>query len=93
MDKLNKRDLIEDVAEKSHISKKDAENAIDAMFDLIEKALLEDREVNITNFGTFTPKTRKKRIGTDPKSHQIITLKETKTITFKPAKALKGKIN
>ena len=93
MQKLNKRDLIEEVSEKTHISKKDAENAIDATFDLIEKAFLEGREVSITNFGTFQPKSRKQRDGTDPKSHKRITIKSAKTVSFKMSKALKAKIN
>ena len=93
MQKLNKRDLIEQVAEKAHLSKKDAESAIEVAFDLIEKALLEDREVNITNFGAFTPKTRKKRDGTDPKKHTRITIKESRAVSFRLSKALKAKLN
>lgn len=93
MQKLNKRDLIEQVAEKAHISKKDAESAIEAAFDLIEKALLEKREVSITNFGTFSPKTRKKRDGTDPKKHTRITIKESRTVSFKLSKSFKAKVN
>ena len=93
MQKLNKRDLIEQVAEKAHISKKDAESAIETAFDLIEKALLEKREVSITNFGTFSPKTRKKRDGTDPKKHTRITIKESRTVSFKLSKSFKAKVN
>ena len=93
MSKLNKRDLIEEVSEKTHISKKDAESSIETAFDLIQKALLDGREVNITNFGTFIPKNRKKRDGTDPKSHQKITIKEAKIVSFKLSKSFKAKIN
>ena len=93
MQKLNKRDLVEQVSEKAHISKKDADNAIDVAFDLIEKALLEGREVNITNFGVFTPKTRKRREGTDPKKHTRIVIKESQTVAFRLSKSLKSKIN
>ena len=93
MAKLNKRDLIEQVSEKAHVSKKDAESAIDAAFALIEKSLLEGREVNITNFGSFTPKTRQSRDGTDPKSHKRITIQECKTVSFKLAKQFKAKMN
>ncbi len=93
MEKINRKDLIDEVSERAHISKKDSENAIRAMTDIMEEALLASQEVNIKNFGTFTPKTKKSRIGTDPKSHSHITIKETKTITFKPAKSLKEKFN
>ena len=93
MQKLNKRDLVEQVAEKAHLSKRDAESAIEVAFDLMEKALLSGREVNITNFGAFTPKTRQKRDGTDPKKHTRITIKESRTVSFRLAKSLKAKIN
>ena len=91
--KFNKRDLVQIVADEGHLSKKDARNALDLCFDLIEKALLEGQEVNITNFGAFSPKTRKKRDGTDPKKHTRITIKESRTVTFRLAKSLKAKLN
>ncbi|MBR0439612.1 MAG: HU family DNA-binding protein [Bacilli bacterium] len=93
MQKLNKRDIIEQVSEKAHVSKKDAENAIEVAFDLMEKALLEGREVNITNFGAFTPKTRKQRDGTDPKKHTRITIKQARSVSFRLSKSFKAKLN
>lgn len=93
MNKLNKKDLVELVAEEGHLSKKDARTAVDIVFDHIEQALLEDREVNISNFGIFTPITRQERNGTDPKSHQIITIKQRKSVSFKTSKELKAKLN
>lgn len=93
MQKLNKRDLIEQVAEKAHLSKKDAENALDVCFDLMEKALLDGREVNITNFGAFSAKTRQEREGTDPKKHTRIIIKKSRAISFRVSKSLKAKLN
>ena len=93
MQKLNRKDLVEIVSEEAHLSKKDARAAIDLVFDNIEQALLDGQEVNITNFGVFTPKTRQQRDGTDPKTHQRITIKETNSVVFRPCKYLKGKLN
>lgn len=93
MKKLNKRDLIELVAEKAHLSKKDAKDAIDATIDLMEEALLKGEEVNLTNFGVFTPKVRAKREGTHPKKHTKITISESHSITFRLSKSLKSKLN
>lgn len=93
MEKLNKRDLVEKVAEVAHLSKKDARSAVDVCFDVMEKALLKGQEVNITNFGVFMPKQRKERDGTHPKEHTRIVIPGVKTITFKPSKELKGKLN
>ena len=93
MSKLNRKDLVEIVSEEAHLSKKDARKAIDLVFDNIEKALLEGQEVNITNFGVFTPKKRQQRDGTDPKTHERITIKETHSVIFRPCKYLKAKLN
>ena len=93
MKKLNKRDLIEMVSEKAHLSKKDAKDALDTAFDLIEAALLKGEEVNITNFGVFTPKVRASREGTHPKKHTRIVIEPSRSISFRVAKSLKGKLN
>lgn len=93
MNKLNKHDLVETVAEKAHLSVKDAKAAIDASLELVEKALLNGQEVNFTNFGTFVPKTRPTRDGTNPKTHKRMTLKSKKTILFKVSKGFKDELN
>ena len=93
MQKLNRKDLVEIVSEEAHLSKKDARAAIDLIFDNIEQTLLEGQEVNITNFGVFTPKKRQQRDGTDPKTHKRITIKDTTSVVFRPCKYLKGKLN
>ena len=93
MAKLNKKDLVEIVSEEGRLSKKDARTAVDLVFDHIEKSLLNNQEVNITNFGVFTPIKKQQRDGTDPKSHKRIVIKEKKTVSFKPCKSLKGKFN
>ena len=93
MKKINRKDLVEIVSEEAHLSKKDARHAIDLVFDQIQKAILSGQEVNITNFGVFTPKKRQQRDGTDPKTHQRITIKETNSVTFRPCKTLKNELN
>ena len=93
MPKINKKDLVEVVAEEGHISKKDSRVAVDLIFDLIEKSLLNGQEVNISNFGVFVPKTKQSRDGTDPKTHTRIVIKQKRTVTFRPSKELKVKLN
>ena len=93
MKKLNRIDLVEVVSEEGHFSKKEAREAIDLVFGYIEKALLEGTEVNITNFGVFTPKQRRTREGTDPKKHTRIVIKSKRSVSFRLSKALKAKLN
>ena len=93
MNKLNRKDLVELVSEEGHLSKKEARTAVDIVFDHISEALVNGQEVNITNFGVFSPKERKQREGTDPKSHKRITIKKKRSVTFRLSKQLKGDIN
>ena len=93
MNKINRKDLVQVVAEEGKLSKRDARTAIDIAFDLIEKSLLEGQEVNVTNFGVFTPKTKQQRDGTDPRKHNRIVIKAKHTVIFRPSKQLKEKIN
>lgn len=93
MKKINKRDLVQVVSDDGHLSKKDARVAVDLVFDLIEQSLLKGQEVNVTNFGVFTPKTRQSRDGTHPKKHTRITIKEKRSVSFRLSKQLKEKLN
>lgn len=93
MKKLNKNDIIEIVSEKTMISKKDVREVVETALELVEEALLQNKEVNLTNFGVFTPKERIGRVGTHPKSHNIIEIEPTKVITFRMSKSLKAKLN
>ena len=93
MNKINRKDLVQVVAEEGKLSKRDARTASDIAFDLIEKSLLEGQEVNVTNFGVFTPKTKQQRDGTDPRKHNRIVIKAKHTVIFRPSKQLKEKLN
>ena len=93
MKKINKKDLVELVSEEGHLSKKEARIAVDIVFDHISEALINGQEVNITNFGVFSPKVRKARDGTDPKSHKRIAISSKRSVSFRLSKQLKGNIN
>ena len=92
MSKINKTDIVNIVAEKAYLSKIDAQNAVDLVFDTLEKALISKQEVSITNFGSFETITKKERLGTDPKTHAHITIPEKCTVSFKPSGILKEKL-
>lgn len=93
MKKLNKNDILEVVSEKTMISKNEVREVLETAIDLIEEALLKNREVNITNFGVLTPKTRMERVGTHPKLHNQIKIESTTVVTFRMSKSLKARLN
>ena len=86
---MNKSELINAVAEKAALSKKDAENAVTAALDVITAALAEGEEIRLVGFGTFEVKKREARMGRNPKTKEEIQIPATKVPAFKPGKALK----
>ncbi|MDE7053326.1 MAG: HU family DNA-binding protein [Oscillospiraceae bacterium] len=86
---MNKSELINAVAEKAALSKKDSEAAVTAALDAITAALAEGDEVRLVGFGTFEVKKREARIGRNPKTKEEIQIPATKIPSFKPGKALK----
>ena len=86
---MNKSELINAVAEKAALSKKDSEAAVAAALDAISAALAEGDEVRLVGFGTFEVKKREARIGRNPKTKEEIQIPATKVPAFKPGKALK----
>lgn len=86
---MNKAELVCIVSEKVGLTKKDAEHAVNVLFEEIQKSLVKGDSVKVSNFGVFTLKTRKERVGTSPVDGKPITIPATKTIGFKPSKNLK----
>ncbi len=86
---MNKSELINAVAEKAALSKKDSEAAVTAALDAITAALADGDEVRLVGFGTFEVKKREARIGRNPKTKEEIQIPATRVPAFKPGKALK----
>ncbi len=86
---MNKTELINAVAAKAEISKKDAEKAIAAVFGSIEDALKAGDKVQLIGFGTFEVKERAARTGHNPKTGEAIEIAAAKIPSFKAGAALK----
>jgi DNA-binding protein HU-beta len=89
---MNKSQLISVVAEKSNMTKKDAEVAVNTVIDTIIDTLKEGERVQLVGFGTFEVKTRSARMGRNPKTGESISVPESKHPTFSASKALKEQI-
>lgn len=90
---MNKTDLINAVAAKAEISKKDADKAVSAVFDAVAEALAAGDKVQLIGFGTFEVKERAAREGRNPKTGETITIAAAKAPAFKAGAALKNAIN
>lgn len=90
---MNKTELIAAMAEKSELSKKDAEKALTAFVDAVSDALKEGDKVQLVGFGTFEVKARAARTGINPQTKEPVEIKASKVPAFKPGKALKDALN
>ena len=89
---MNKSDLIQAVAEKSGLTKKDSASAVDAIFNSISDSLAKGENVQLIGFGTFEVRSRKAREGRNPATGEAIKIKASKAPAFKAGKALKDKV-
>ena len=89
---MNKSELVASVAEKAGLTKKDAEKAVNAVFDSITETLVAGEKVQLVGFGTFEVRERKERQGQNPQTTQPITIPATKVPAFKAGKGLKDAV-
>jgi len=89
----NKNDLIGMVAEKAGLTKAQAGDAVDAVFDAITSSLKKGEEVRLVGFGTFAVSQRKASIGRNPATGAEINIPASNQAKFKPGKGLKDSIN
>ncbi|KMT22048.1 HU family DNA-binding protein [Clostridium cylindrosporum] len=90
---MNKADLVTSMANKSGLTKKDAEKALKSFIESIEEALTSGDKVQLVGFGTFEVKERAERKGRNPKTKEEITIPASKVPAFKAGKELKEKVN
>lgn len=90
---MNKTELIAAVAEKSSLTKKDAEKAVAGVLDAISEALVAGEKVQLVGFGTFEVRERAARVGRNPSTGEDIEIPASKAPAFKPGQVLKNALN
>ena len=89
---MNKAELVAAVAEKTALSKKDSEKAVNAAFEAITAALVGGDKVQLVGFGAFEVKERNARVGRNPKTKEEIQIPASRVPVFKAGKALKDAV-
>ena len=90
---LTKKDLVNTVYMQIGFSKQISENLIEEFFSLIVSNLKKKRTVKISKFGTFSIRSKKSRIGRNPKTKERKVISERDVVLFKPSKEFKEFIN
>ena len=86
---MNKLEFVAKIAEKSGLTKAEAEKALDAFTAVVPEVLKAGDDIRLVGFGNFEVKTRGERTGRNPKTGEKITIAASKTVGFKAGKALK----
>ena len=90
---MNKTELIAAIAEKTELSRKDAEKALKAFTDVVEEELKKGEKIQLVGFGTFEVSERAAREGRNPQTGETMQIAASKSPKFKAGKALKDAIN
>ncbi len=90
---MNKNDLVSQVAEKASLTKTQAGEAVDAVFDVITGALKAGDEVRIVGFGNFVVSQRAASQGRNPQTGATLEIPASKQPKFRAGKGLKDAVN
>ena len=90
---MNKTELIAAIAEKTELSRKDAEKALKAFTEVVEEELKKGEKIQLVGFGTFEVSERAAREGRNPQTGETMQIAASKSPKIKAGKALKDAIN
>lgn len=90
---MTKANIIDAVATKTGLKKKDSEAAVNAAIEAVVEALKAGDKVQLIGFGTFDVKTRAARTGRNPRTGETLEIAASKNVGFAAGKALKDAIN
>ena len=90
---LTKKEIINSIYMQIGFSKIISENLLDDIINIIINNLKKHKKIKISNFGTFTIRSKKSRVGRNPKTKEEKKISERNVVLFKPSKDFKSYIN
>lgn len=90
---MNKADLINELSNRSGLTKLKSNEVITTLTSIITESLSEGEKVTIVGFGTFTTSSRNPRKGRNPKTGEIIDIPAKKVARFKPGTGLSNSVD
>ncbi|MGL4378686.1 MAG: HU family DNA-binding protein [Microcoleaceae cyanobacterium] len=89
---MNKGELVDVVAEKANVTKKQADSVLSAALEAIMEAVSDGEKVTLVGFGSFESRERKAREGRNPKTNEKMVIPATKVPAFSAGKLFKDKV-
>ncbi|MBD2682931.1 MULTISPECIES: HU family DNA-binding protein [Nostoc] len=89
---MNKGELVDTVAAKVNITKKQADEVISAFLEVVTEAVANGEKVTLVGFGSFERRERSEREGRNPKTKETITIPATRVPAFSAGKQFREKV-
>lgn len=90
---MTKANIVEEVHKRVGLSKSQAAEIVELVFETMKDALERADKLKISGFGNFTPRNKKTRIGRNPKTGEAIEISARRVVTFKASPVLKIRMN
>ncbi len=90
---LTRKELAENLADKLGFSQSHCSHIVDSFFANLKGSMLNGESVKLVHFGTFTVRDKSPRRGRNPRTGETITIKKRQTVSFRPSKKLREKVN
>jgi len=89
---MTKKDIVLKIAEDAGIKQVDVKKVVQMALDIITESLSGGKTIELRNFGVFKVKSRKSRIGRNPKTGTTVSIPERKVVVFKAGMIMKKKV-
>jgi nucleoid DNA-binding protein len=89
---MTKKDIVAKVSNETNLTQIDVKKIVQRTLDAVLESLERGETVELRNFGVFKVKTRKGRIGRNPRTGQEVQVPEKRVVVFKPGLVLKNQV-
>ena len=90
---ITKADIVESLYEKAGVSKKEAADLVELVFDTLKGSLAKGQKVKISGYGNFIVRDKKSRVGRNPQTGQSIEITARRVLTFRPSQVLREEVS
>lgn len=90
---MTKADIVEAIHQKAGVSKKEAADLVEMVFDTIKETLGRGEKIKISGFGNFVVRDKNPRTGRNPQTGEAIQITQRRVLTFKPSQVLRTDVN
>ena len=90
---ITRADLVEALAKRANMQRADANRLLTRMLEMMQDALVEGETVKLSRFGNFNVRTKRQRIGRNPKTGEEVPITPRRVLVFRPSQVMKNVIN